>query len=207
MDQDKFPTKGNLIRTQHTLALARRGYDLLDQKRNVLIREIASLHVQLQKLQARVDDAIKAAKAAFIYANMEMGAHRVAQLARGVPYENSVRVRTRSVMGVEVPIAGYEKHCAKQNLQYGLADTTITFDKAYLQFNEVKELIIALAALENTVYRLSANIRKTQKRANALQYIIIPRYETQLKFIQGILEERERDEFVRLKVGKGSSFT
>jgi len=201
MGQDEFPTKGNLIRTQHTLALARQGYVLLDQKRNVLIREAATLQTQLQELQAKMDKKIKAATAALIHANIEIGSSQVAELAKVIPPDNSIQIHTRSIMGVDIPVARYDD-TPVEKLQYNLADTTLSFDEAFRHFSEVKALIITLATVENTVYRLTANIRKTQKRANALQHIIIPRYEALLKLIQDALEERERDGFVRLKVGK-----
>ena len=201
MDQDEFPTKGNLIRTQHTLALARQGYVLLDQKRNVLIREVTALQEQLKELQIRTNNALKAAGAALIYANIEMGSVQVKHLAHGIPQENTIHIRTRNIMGSEIPIIQYNNIIGPEP-HYSLADTSLSLDEACKRFNEVKELIIALAALENTVFRLTDNIRKTQKRANALQHIMIPRYEIRLKFIQDALEERERDGFVRLKVGK-----
>ena len=201
MDQDEFPTKGNLIRTQHTLALARQGYVLLDQKRNVLIREVTALQGRLKELQIRTNNALKAAGAALIYANIEMGSDHIKHLANSIPQENTIHIRTRNIMGSEIPIIQYENVVGLEP-HYSLADTSLTLDEACKRFNEVKELIIALAALENTVFRLTDNIRKTQKRANALQHIMIPRYETRLKFIQDALEERERDGFVRLKIGK-----
>jgi len=201
MDHDEFPTKGNLIHTQHTLALARQGYALLDQKRNVLIREVASLQEQILDLRSQMDKKIKAANAALIHANIAMGSNQVKQLAQIIPQENSIQIHNRSIMGVAIPIIRYE-NAVGQILQYSLSNTTLAFDEACQRFNEVKELIIALAEAENTAYRLAINIRKTQKRANALQHIIIPRYEARLKFIQDALEERERDGFVRLKVGK-----
>ena len=201
MDQNEFPTKGNLIYTQHTLALARQGYILLDQKRNVLVREITALKDQINELQKQLDELLKAATAALINANIEMGSSRVEAAASSVCIENTIQVHTRNIMGVEIPLTKKE-NASNQAPPYDLACTTLALDEACQQFNKVKDLIVTLAAVENTAHRLEINIRKTQKRANALQYIIIPRYENRLKFIQNALEERERDGFVRLKIGK-----
>ena len=85
---------------------------------------------------------------------------------------------------------------------YGFANTSSALDEAIYNFNKVKDLIVLLSMIENAAYRLALNIRKTQKRANALKNVTIPRYEELTKHIQEVLEERERDEFTRLKVIK-----
>jgi len=201
MDQDEFPTKANLIRTQHTLTLARQGYVLLDQKRNVLIREITALQRQLKVLQIHANNVLKSAKAALIHANIKMGSDHVKNLSHHISLENAIHIRTRNIMGSEIPIIQYEQSIGLEP-HYSLAGTSLALDQAYNCFNELKMLMIDLAALQNAVYRLTDNINKTQKRANALQHILIPRYEKRLKFIQDALEERERDGFVRLKLSK-----
>ena len=201
MDQDEFPTKGNLIRTQHALALARQGYVLLDQKRNVLIREITALQSPLQEMKIRTNNALETAIAAIIHANIKMGSAQVKKLAHSIPQENTIHIRTQNIMGSVIPIIQYEDAIGHEP-QYSMANTSPALDEACNRFNELKELITALAATENTVFRLTDNIRKTQKRANALRHIVIPKYEIRLKFIQDALEERERDGFVRLKLGK-----
>jgi len=86
-----------------------------------------------------------------------------------------------------------------------LASTSIALDEAYLRLSELTKLQNEMAELDETLHRLQNNIRKTQKRANALQYIVIPRHETRLRFIQNFLEERERDGFVRMKVVKAAT--
>ena len=78
----------------------------------------------------------------------------------------------------------------------------MSLDEAKEKFERVKELTIRLAQIENSAYRLATNIKKTQKRANALQNITIPRFESLTREIQNALEEKEREEFTRLKVIK-----
>ena len=80
--------------------------------------------------------------------------------------------------------------------------TDPTIDEAYSCFREVKRLTADLAEVENSVYRLADSIKKTQKRANALKNIMIPRFEEGVKFITEALEEKDREEFSRLKVIK-----
>ena len=103
-------------------------------------------------------------------------------------------------MGVEIPIVLMDDKQKKP--AYGMRNTTSSLDEAVLRFNDVKKLTRMLAEIENSVYRLADNIKKTQKRANALKNIMIPRYEAETKHIQNALEEKDREEFSRLKVIK-----
>ena len=201
MEQNAFPTKGNLMLTKNTLRLSRQGYELLDKKRNVLIREIMALNEQAKEIQNRIDQVFKQAYTALMKANIEMGTQQVQNFSHGIPQEDTVQVQVRSIMGVEIPKARYD-NITRQVPHYGFGGTTVSLDEAYHRFNEVKDLIVELATIENTACRLAVNIRKTQKRANALQHVVIPKYEARMKRIQETLEERERDEFVRLKAIK-----
>jgi V/A-type H+-transporting ATPase subunit D len=204
MEQEAFPTKGNLIIAKNTLALSRQGYDLLDKKRSVLIREIMLLTEEAHAIQAKIDSVYRRAYAALQRANIEMGILNVEHYSYGIPQEDTVRIRTRSIMGVEIPLVTYE-NSTRGKPNYGFGSTTEALDEAYNMFNEVKDMIVKLAEVENTAHRLAENIRKTQKRANALKNVTIPKYEERVKHIQETLEERDRDEFTRLKVIKKAS--
>ncbi len=201
MEQEAFPTKGNLIIAKNTLALSRQGYDLLDKKRSVLIREIMALDVRAREIQAKIDRVYRRAYAALQRANIEMGILNVEHFSHGIPQETTVRIRTRSIMGVEIPIVTCENPTAGKPY-FGFGNTTLALDEAYNCFNDVKNMIVELAEVENSARRLAENIRKTQKRANALHNIIIPDLSGKVKFITEALEEKEREEFVRLKVLK-----
>ena len=106
-------------------------------------------------------------------------------------------------MGVEVPNVIYEKP-DNLELAYGLEESNSKIDEAYLQFQKVKELTMVLAEVDNAVYRLANAISKTQKRANALKNVVIPRYTNTIRFINDSLDEKEREEFSRMKVIKAS---
>ncbi|MCL2351736.1 MAG: V-type ATP synthase subunit D [Firmicutes bacterium] len=201
MEQSAFPTKGNLILAKNTLQLSRQGYDLLDRKRNVLIKEIMELNEKAKDLQASIDRVFTEAYAALQKANIDMGIGNVERFSYGVPQEGTIRLRARSVMGVEIPIVSYD-NSTRRKPSFGFLNTTTAMDEAYSKFNEVKDLTITLAMIENSAYRLAMAIRQTQKRANALKNITIPRYESLVKKIQETLEERDRDEFTRRKVIK-----
>ncbi|MCI8416316.1 MAG: V-type ATP synthase subunit D [Lachnospiraceae bacterium] len=200
MDVRTFPTKGNLILARNSLALARQGYELMDKKRNILIRELMGLVDQAKDIQEEIRTTFTSAYQALQRANIEMGIHFVADIAQTVPVENSVEVKTRSIMGTEIPLVRYEPGTTEP--VYGFYSTRESLDIARVSFEKVKELTVKLSMVENSAYQLAANIKKTQKRANALKNITIPTYEALSKSIANALEEKEREEFTRLKVIK-----
>ena len=181
MDPREFPTKGNLMLAKNSLMLARQGYDLMDKKRNILLKELMGLIDEAKDIQEEIDATFTKAYACLQRANIEHGISKVQELAFTVPIEDSLKMQTRSIMGTEIPHIKYD---AKE------------------AFREVKELTIKLAEVENSAYRLAANIKKTQKRANALKNITIPMYTNLVHTISNALEEKEREEFTRLKVIK-----
>lgn len=200
MNPNTFPTKGNLILAKNSLALSRQGFELMDKKRNILIRELMELISAATDIQSEIDKTFREAYQSLQKANIQMGIHEVEAYSENVPPEESIQIKRRSVMGTEIPHVEYEKGDKKP--AYEFYGTKISLDEAKEKFEKVKELTIRLAQIENSAYRLAYNIKKTQKRANALQNITIPRYEHLTKDIQNALEEKEREEFTRLKVIK-----
>ena len=201
MDPKTFPTKGNLILAKNSLALSRQGFELMDKKRNILIREMMELIDQAKDIQTQIDETFRTAYQALQKANMELGIAFVQQISCTVPIEDSIRIKTRSVMGTEIPLVEYDA-ATTNTPTYAYYSTKMSLDQAKAAFEKVKELSIKLSAIENAAIRLAANIKKTQKRANALKNITIPKYEALTKDIQNALEEKEREEFTRLKVIK-----
>ena len=199
MSTTVFATKGNLISTQRSLALAKTGYELMDKKRNILIREMMLLVDKVTSVQSEIDKVFSEAYASLIKANLSSGV--IQSIAEAVPEEKGVRVRTKSVMGVEVPIVTLEER-REGAVPYGLSETDSALDIAYSKFAQVKDLCVKLAEIENSVYRLAIAIKKTQRRANSLKNIVIPRQEATVKFIVNTLEEKEREEFSRMKIIK-----
>ena len=200
MDPREFPTKGNLMLAKNSLALAHQGYDLMDKKRNILLKELMSLIDEAKDIQEEIDQTFTKAYACLQRATIEHGISKVRELAFTVPIEDSIRIQTRSIMGTEIPHVKYD---AKQNdLTYSFSTTRESIDIAREAFREVKDLTIKLSMVENAAYRLATNIKKTQKRANALKNITIPMYSNLVYTISNALEEKEREEFTRLKVIK-----
>ena len=200
MDPREFPTKGNLMLAKNSLALARQGYDLMDKKRNVLLKELMALIDEAKEIQEQIDSTFTKAYACLQRANIEHGISKVQQLAFTVPIEESNRIQTRSIMGTEIPHVKYDEK--ENNLTYSFSTTSESIDIAREAFREVKDLTIKLSMVENSAYRLASNIKKTQKRANALKNITIPMYTNLVHNINNALEEKEREEFTRLKVIK-----
>ena len=140
------------------------------------------------------------AYAALQIANMEIGITNVQTVSYTVPVEESIRIKTRSIMGVEIPLV--EADPSGQAPTYAYYSTKESLDQARQAFEKVKDLTLNLSMIENSAYRLAAAIKKTQKRANALKNITIPHYTQLSKDIADALEEKEREEFTRLKVIK-----
>lgn len=200
MNPNSFPTKGNLILAKNSLTLARQGYVLMDKKRNILIRELMDLIDQAKDIQSEIDVTFREAYTALQIANIELGINYVQEISASIPVETGIRIKSRSIMGTEIPLVQHEE--TAMSLTYAYYSTKESLDEARARFEKVKELTIKLSMVENSAYRLANNIKKTQKRANALKNITIPTYETLTKNITNALEEKEREEFTRLKIIK-----
>jgi len=200
MDNGLFPTKGNLMISKNRLALSKQGYELMDKKRNILVREMMLLIDQAREIQTQIGDTFGDAYKALQNANITLGINTVQQIAKAIELEDQIVINVRSIMGVEIPIIGDLKKEVKP--QFGFFRTNISLDEAYAKFLKVKQLTLLLAEVENAIYRLAVNVKRTQKRANALQNIMIPRYEKITKDITNALEEKDREEFTRLKMIK-----
>lgn len=200
MNTNTFPTKGNLILAKNSLQLAKQGYELMDKKRNILIRELMDLIDKAKNIQTEIDSTFSAAYLALQKANIEMGIRNVSALSNTVPEEQSIQIKQRSIMGTEIPLVKFDN--TPRRPTYTFFETKLSLDEATKQFNKVKQLTIQLSMIENSAYRLATSINKTQKRANALKNITIPFYTNLTTKIQNALEEKEREEFTRLKVIK-----
>ena len=167
MDPREFPTKGNLIAAKNSLTLAKQGYDLMDKKRNILIRELMDLIDEARDIQNEIDSTFNHAYECLQRANIEHGINMVAQLAYTVPIENSITIQTRSIMGTEIPHVRYTP--ANEMPTYSFSTTRESIDQATKAFQKVKDLTVKLSMVYN---------------------------------ITNALEEKEREEFTRLKVIK-----
>ena len=185
---------------KNSLALAKQGYELMDKKRNILIRELMELIDQARTIQEEIDSTFTYAYQCLQKANIENGINTISQIAYTVPIEDSIVIQTRSIMGTEIPHVKYTPKTPFPT--YAFSTTKESADRAAEAFRKVKDLTVKLSMVENAAYRLASNIKKTQKRANALQNITIPMYTGLVTDISNALEEKDREEFTRLKVIK-----
>lgn len=198
MELSTLATKGNLLAIKRSLELAERGYALMDKKRNILIMEMMGIVDKVKQIQGEIDQTFARAYAALQKANITLGT--CLETAKSVPIEDSVHIMYRSIMGVEIPIVTIDE--PRSRIYFGFSSSNSALDEAYICFGQVKMLCAKLAEVETSVYRLADAVRKTQRRANALNHIIIPRYRASVALITTALEEKEREEFSRLKIIK-----
>lgn len=200
MAEQLFPTKGNLIKAKRALRQAQMGFELMDRKRNILMRELVALNDRARTLGKRLAEVYAQGYSALQRANTSLGI--VTDIVGTLPVDDSVELSSRSVMGIAIPAVTAAAAEDGKFPSYSLHKTDSNFDMAYIGFNRAKEITVELAEIENSIFRLSEAIKKTRKRANALKNIMIPRFAEQVRFISNALEEKEREEFSRQKVIK-----
>lgn len=192
------PTKANLIKAKGHLDFSEKGYDLLDKKRTILIQEIMQLVKKAETIEKEIGQLFREAYEALQQVCISMGLSHLEEFALSVPPELPYDIRARGIMGVDIPEVIYTK-TSEQALPYGFYENNPALDVAIKKFADVKYLSYQLAQIETTAYKLSLEIKKTQKSANALDKIQIPRLKQEIKYIQETIEEKEREEFFRLK--------
>src|SRR5208283_5048610 len=192
------PTRINLIRTKKTLSLAESGRDVLERKRDILLRELRNSIFEAEKAREELLENLTKAYQSLKEANMAKGSETVANVALGSSYEANFLVDFKSIMGVSVPNVEFQSETdAKPD--YGFANTSVELDKSFKQFYSVLKLIADLAKAEGTTFQIASDVGRTQRRVNALNYVLIPMYRDITKTIALVLEEKDREEFVRTK--------
>ena len=197
------PTRSNLMRIKQDLQFAREGYEILDRKREVLTTELIRMAHDAGVLQEEVWDLQAKAYRALEQAQLAMGSEHVEWAALAAHKSVDVQLRFRGIMGVALPVI--ESSDGPPEMLYSLGDTSATLDEASAAFREVLVRIPELSRLVTAVFRLAGELKKTQRRVNALQHIFIPEYQETVAFIVSTLEEREREETFRLKLLKNRS--
>jgi V/A-type H+-transporting ATPase subunit D len=191
------PTRTNLIRLKKELRFAKEGYEILDRKREALTGELVRVAKEADMLQKEVWAMLVTAYDAMEKARLVMGSDHVEWAALAVNKTVDVHLRLRGIMGVAIP--QIEARGEPPKLLYSPGDTAAVLDEASNAFREVLVRIPQLSMLTAAVWRLANELKKTQRRVNALQHIFIPNYQHQIEFIVSSLEEREREETFRLK--------
>lgn len=191
------PTRTNLIRLKKEIRFAKEGYAILDRKREALTGELVRVAKEADTLQKDVWALLETAYAAMEKARLVMGSDHVEWASLAVNKTVEVHMRLRGIMGVAIP--QIESRGEPPELLYSPGDTAAVLDEASAAFREVLIKIPQLSMLTAAVWRLANELKKTQRRVNALQHVFIPQYQHQIEFIVSSLEEREREETFRLK--------
>ncbi|MCS7137555.1 MAG: V-type ATP synthase subunit D [Candidatus Caldarchaeum sp.] len=192
-----LPTKLELIRVRRSLQVAKSIYRILEDKRDVLVRRLNDLVDVAEAEREKMVEPLRQAYASLFKAYAEMGSVKVESVAATTPSSIEVKVSERTVLGIKIPVL--EVASTQLPLTYGFLDTTSSFDEAVANFRNILTPICKVAEVENAIFRLAEELKKTQRLLNALEHLIIPRYQEAIKFISANLEEREREDFVKLK--------
>jgi len=171
--------------------------NLIDKKRTVLIKEMMQQIEKAKEIQSDVKELFEKAYSVLQEANITMGVRQVQDIALSIDKAEHFDITYKSIMGLDVPTVKYEKQVLRPH--YSMYMTGEAIDEAIMIFQKIKSLTYRLAETENTVYKLSIEIKKNQKRANALEKMQIPNLEETVKYISESLEEKEREDFYRLK--------
>jgi V/A-type H+/Na+-transporting ATPase subunit D len=196
------PTKTNLLKLKSDLNFTRQGYELLDQKRNILIIELLALVDQTANFQSKVDTALGKAYQALDDAVLDMGKLKVQYLSGAVNISTDINIRYRKVMGVSLPVVKTE--FKEHPPYYSPMGTSFWIDNSLKSFKDALNLLGRLAELKISVLRLANEVKKTIRKVNALEKIAIPDLKDTVRYIEGRLEENERDMFVLMSMVKNN---
>jgi V/A-type H+-transporting ATPase subunit D len=190
-----------LIQTKKTLKLAESGREVLERKRDILLRELRNSIFEAERSREELLATLAKAYQNLREANMAKGSETVAHVAMGSNAKANYLIDYKSIMGVPVPVVEFQ---SENNVKpdYGFANTSVELDQTFKQFQKILGLIADLAGAEGATFQIANDVRRTQRRVNALNYVLIPRYKSIAKSIELVLEEKDREEFVRTKIIK-----
>jgi V/A-type H+/Na+-transporting ATPase subunit D len=199
MSQENIsPTRINLIQTKKTLKLAESGREVLERKRDILLRELRNSIYDAERTRADLSEELRKAYVSLREASIAKGSETIANVALGSTNKAEYLEDFRSIMGVTVPLVTFQGETDVKP-DYGFANTNVELDRAFKHFYKVIKILSHLAQAEGTTFQIANDVRRTQRRVNALNHVLIPRYRSTAKWIELVLEEKEREEFVRTK--------
>ena len=194
------PTKSNLLTTKEQLAVSTNGYELLEEKREILVRELMSLVEQVKLLEDEIEQAVNEAYPAFKRMLMIDGADQIERISHAIHYDFEMNERVEVVGGMQFETI--EVELPKKELFYSFLGTYANTDEVIVKFFNLLTLLTQMASIRTIVWRLAEEVRKTQRRVNALDKMIIPQATETIKYIESVLEERERENVFVLKALK-----
>ncbi|MHA2603348.1 MAG: V-type ATP synthase subunit D [Candidatus Thorarchaeota archaeon SMTZ1-83] len=190
-------TRMELLRLKNRMRLAERGHDLLKEKRDSLIMELFNVLAEVKETRDKVETALSEAFSALTKTKMIMGPSEVVEFANSSRVLADLKISTRSMMGVLVPVLSVEQHVPE--LPYSLPDSSVQLDVMASKFKDALNAVVRLAEIDSTVKRLAIEVERTKRRVSALETIVIPRLDATARYVKQALEEREREDFFRLK--------
>lgn len=194
------PTKSNQLTVRRDLGMATEGFGLLDQKREILVMELMRLLDQVRRVQKQLDEAKATAYETLRKAITGNGYHRMRNVASGIRYNHEVQTETHVTAGVRIPRITV-KH-GEFTSQFGFAGTDSLVDLTMRDFLDLLTVIGEMAALETSVWLLARELKRTQRRVNALEQIFIPDFKDTLRYITDSLESKELESFFIMKLVK-----
>jgi V/A-type H+-transporting ATPase subunit D len=194
------PTKSNLIRVKERLNTAIEGYDLLEQKREILVMELMHKVEQVKMLEKELDNQIANAYPCLKRMLVTVGRERADFLSKNIHYKYELTEKKTVIAGMT--LLGMEIKLPKPELKYSPANSFAECDETVVKFFELLKILTELAAVRTIAWRLARELRKTQRRVNALEKMVIPTARETRGFIESVLEERERDAFFTNKLLK-----
>ena len=194
------PTKSNLLKVKEKLGIAQQGHSLLEQKREILVMELMQMLEKVKMLERDLDARIATAYPCLRRMLVVVGRERAARLAQNISYRFELREKMVSVAGMKLP--GLEIRLPNAELKYSPVNSFAECDETVLEFFEMLKLCTEMAAVRTITWRLAREVRKTQRRVNALDKVVIPATKETKAYIEASLEERERDSFFTSKLLK-----
>ncbi|MFH0862865.1 MAG: V-type ATP synthase subunit D [Candidatus Altiarchaeota archaeon] len=194
------PTRMELMGLKDRIALAKKGYQLLKQKRDVLILELMAILHPTLGIRDRLNEQVRRSYASLQAAQSYHHVLELENIAMSTSKAQEVEVTARNVMGVKVPAVNRARHGRRiRERGYGMAYSSAKIDETAANFEKTLELILELAEKEVSVKRLLKEVEKTKRRVNALDYIVIPWLQESQNEIAIKLDEMERYDLVTMK--------
>jgi len=194
------PTKSNLLAMKEQLASAQNGYELLEQKREILVMELMRMVDKVKVLERDIDKLINRAYPALKRMLMNVGGDRVEQMSRAVQYDFKIKEKPVTIGGMN--FSSIDVVLPERQLFYSFLGTFSSCDEVMVDFFNLLRLLTDMASIRTIVWRLAGEVKKTQRRVNALDKMVIPQASETKKYIESQLEERERDNTFVLKALK-----
>ena len=201
--QNVVATKIELFKYKRSTQVATMVQKILDDKRKVLLKSIEEMITEAQKTRGGIWDPLQDIYQSVNESYLSLGVSTVDSVAQTTPAVMEVESGIKRVVDVTIPILSVTEKDTK-TMPYGFADTNSSIDRGAKQIKELLPKICKAAEFENSIFSLAKALEKTQKLLNALENIIIPQYTQRVRYILATLEEREREEFARLKKVKAS---